>query len=71
MTPAAQTQRAVDIVDTPQTAQQQLDESTILSSVDTLKQALMFPGVKWCLKEYFNRDKADQLMKSKGWCAVG
>ena len=66
MTPAAQTQAAVDIEDAPQTAQQRLDESTILSSVDTLKQALMFPGVKWCLREYFNRDKADQLMKAKG-----
>ena len=66
MTPAAQKQAAVDIEDAPQTAQQRLDESTILSSVDTLKQALMFPGVKWCLREYFNRDKADQLMKAKG-----
>ena len=22
--------------------------------------------MKWCLKEYFNRDKADQLMEAKG-----
>ena len=66
MTPATQTQVAVDIEDRLQTAQQQPDESTILSSVDTLKQALSFPGMKWCLREYFNRDKADQLMKAKG-----
>ena len=35
-----------------------------LTSVDTLKQALRYPGMKWCLREYFNKDKADQLMAS-------
>ena len=55
----------VDIEDAPQTAQRQPDESTVFSSVDTLKQALSFPGMKWCLREYFNKDKADQLMEAK------
>ena len=34
------------------------DSLSVLGSVETLKQALQFPGMKFCLKEYFNMYRA-------------
>ena len=42
----------------------QMDETCVLSSADTLRRALQFPGMKFCLKEFFNHEKATLLMNS-------
>ena len=46
------------------TATQVDDSLSVLGSVDTLKQALQFPGMKFCLKEYFNMDRATALLEA-------
>ena len=42
----------------------QMDETCVLISADTLRRALQFPGMKFCLKEFFNYEKATLLMNS-------
>jgi hypothetical protein len=40
------------------------DSLSVLGSVDNLRQALQFPGMKFCLKEYFNMDRATELLEA-------
>ena len=49
----------------PTSPRQQVHEvPSVLSSADSLRSALHSPGMKFCLKEFFNHDKATLLMNS-------